>query len=199
MSTVREKLSDALLNGLAPFFPCLERSDLYYFGDYADVSVPIMQKYGLDITEEIVYNIKSSVMYEENKLFSDAREERGFLNIILSDDAISALMQSVTDNGLHSPSDRIEIGCCVSFIHARLLDAAFQDCNDTGIPAFGCPARRALLQCILADSPESLNIALRNTDLALRIDRRSRFEGSTGILDRAAALAMASALEKFLN
>ena len=186
-----------MISGLRPFCPDLEKSDLNFFGKNTDVSLPIKCKYCLDITCEIVYNIKSSIYFEGTLLISDARENRGFLNICISDNVILSLIQSLTDQAVRFPAERIEIGYKAAYIHARLLDAAFQSRQDAGIP-HDDPARRALLQCLLADSPESLNIALRTAEKALRHDRQIRAEGKESSIGKTAALAMAASLEKFL-
>lgn len=190
---VRALLTTAILPVLRRYFPEAEPADLGFFGGYADISSALPKKNGLDLSPETVYNIRTAISIGGAPLFSDAVCEAGFLGFTLSGEALEVIAGALAAESFPmEPSPVIELGATPECIHARLLDAAHALPEAPFKPPAG-EARAAFWHLIAADTPSSLEIALRQTEAALDAHRRSP------VFTKAAVLAMASAVSRFIS
>lgn len=193
MISPRLSVIGALLPAIRSFAPGAEGCDIGFFGETADISSPVPRKFGLDITPEMVYNIVYSTKLGGVPLLKSGSCENGFLNFTVSDEALRILAEEAAAGlGLSCPADVIEVGDTPAFLHAKLLGAALTAADDL-IPS-DPSVRRALWQCIAADSPESVGRAVSSVSAAFRA-----LSASGARLGRTAALAMASGVGKGIN
>lgn len=188
--SIRPQIEKALMPALLKVFPEAEPGDILLMGERADVCTPLPRKYGIDIGGETVYNI----LYEANiggvQLFSGADVSDGFLNFRLSDGAVARFAQGLAGGASLERPKAARVGLCREYVRLLLLHAADTAKEDGPLPPSDEGARRALRCCMAADSPASLQIAVRLADEVLRRNRKTR------LLGRTAALAMAAALEQ---
>lgn len=196
---LKQRITDALLPVLKEICFRCEVNDIGFFGSAADIACPLPAKYGLDMDEGTVYNIKNGVSVDGFPLFSSARLSAGFLELDISDGALGRFAAEVisgADEAAFIPADEFELKKGLEFVRARLLDIYRQKGGGFKIPA-DPDSRRALWHCLTADSPSSLNKAVKESGDAAMRDRLSRFSGSEKYdLSGGAALAMAVSLYK---
>ncbi len=193
----REEVVNALLPKLKELAPSAGVSDLSFFGGSADVSSPLTKKFGVDITPETVYNIKTTTVFRGLRLFSDVWEKGGFLNCdisgevweLIADEAISRLAD-------YDPDDTIDVSADPAFVRAGLLDAWHESAEEGGLPPADPVVRKAFRFCLMADTEARRSLALKAACEALSRSRRAKALGGSGLISKKAALAMASAFDK---
>ena len=185
----RERITAALLPALQRVFPGAGASDITFFGAYADVSSPLPRKYGVDISETAVYNIRDEVCLGGRALFSEAWVSGGFINFGISEEAFLSLCEGL-GNAPSSPAEVIGLSPCgVDYAVARLLDTA----NERPDAPFSLgrrfsSVRLSFRMAVFCDSPASRNLAADACLKALALDRRERLLGRRPALFMAAAL-----------
>lgn len=195
MSAARETVAAEALRILRDlgFADACER-DLMLFGSRYPVAAALPQKYGVDKDESLVYNILKSIAEVKSRLFSDIRLEGGYIDLMLRDEGFLYLQELSFREHPYAgaPADRLTVGCNAGFIHARLLHTANTADAADGLPSSPL-ARRALWQCMMADSPAGRSVALETTALALDEHRvKNTFRA------RNAAVMAALVLDRFL-
>jgi hypothetical protein len=194
---LKRSITDALLPVLREYCPKCSADDPGFFGSRADIAVPLGVKYGLDMDERMVYNIKNGVSMDGFPLFSSARMSSGFLELRIRDEALCRFARgtvSRADAAAFLPPDEFELFKGLGFIRARLLDLFRQRGGDITVPV-SPEARRALWHCLTADSPSSLNVALKEAGEAAERGRLDGLNGNGAFeLSGGAALAMAVSL-----
>ena len=198
--TARGQTAAALLGAIRAWLPGASEEDLGFFGGRADVSCPLGQKFGLDLTPEIVYNIKTAPELNGVPLVSRAWASGGYLNLELSGEALALLAEeAIAGDPSPVPPEVMEVGPNPGFTRARLLDAAFETEEDGDIPPKDPLIRAAFRKCLMADTDDRIRLAARSADEALSVHRRAKASGDrTRTIGRKAALAMAARL-KFEN
>ena len=189
--SLKQRITDALLPVLQGIDARIEPCDFGFFGSGADIALPLAAKYGLDTGDSLVYNIKNGVSVNGFPLFSSVRVSGGFLELDLDDGALARFAGEAaasTEEGALVPEEEFELGKSLGFVRARLLDITKQSGGDIVIPSDPA-ARRALWHCLTADSPSSLNRAVKEAEAVV-----SRCRLSPEILSGGAALAMAVSL-----
>ena len=184
--TTRERIANALLPVLRGHVQGISGSDLDFFGGYADIASPVPRKYGVDLTDDIVYNIRVSSVFDSLPLLESVIQENGYWSFTVSSGVIEYLAAEAA-SGIErlTPCPEMDTGLDPRFLHARLLDAAERNVGDD-IPE----ARRALWLALTADPERNRSIILRAVADAL--DRSRRTPG----IKRSSALAMAACIEK---
>ena len=189
--SLRQRITDALLPVLKELDGRCCAGDLGFFGGTADIALPLFAKYGVDSSEALVYNIKNGVSADGFPLFSSVRISGGFLELDVDDHALARFAAEVCaspDEAALVPADEFELGKGPGFVRARLLDIYRQKGGEFAVPR-DTAARRALWHCLAADSPSSLNRAVKEAENALLRERLL-----PGDLSGGAALAMAISL-----
>ena len=191
---LRRTVAGLLLPALKRQYPEAAAADLGFFGRRADISAPLIAKYGIDLSPDTVYNI----IYETNlggvPLISEVRTNGGFADLTFSTGALEAFAEAFIGEGLLlCPSETITLGPTPEAIHARLLTAAEALPEEGFAPPETALARAAFIQCLAADTPSSLSQALRLAEEALDCHRKRR------VFCRKAALAMAAAVSKTIG
>lgn len=196
--SLRRTVAFALLDSIRRFEPRAGESDLSFFGDIADVSSAVPRKFGLDITPEIVYDIKTTTFFGGALLFSEVWERCGYLNFVFSSEALSIMAREALSSArFPSFPDVMEAGDNPRFVRAALTSAADQAREDGSIVPSGAAARRALTLCLMADTPERKRLAAKRAFAVLREHRLAKTDGNkNGVIPKQAALAMAAALEE---
>ena len=189
--SIRPQIEEALLPALRRVFPGARGEDLLLMGERADVCTPLPRKYGLDIDDKTVYNILYETRLGGERLFSEAEAVDGFLNFRLSDGAVARFAEGLAGGASPERPKAARIGLNPEYVRMLLLHAADTAAEDGPLPPKDEGARRALRCCMAADSAASLQVSLRLAGEVLRRNRREL------LLGRAAALAMAAALESF--
>lgn len=188
----REKLIDLILPVFKSIFPRFERGDLLFFGDRADVVSPAPRKYSLDADENMVYNIKSSSA-NGTPLFREAASCGGYLNMTLSDEAVSSLADEFIAGRV--PGDipgAFRLGSDGELL-VRLIPLSR---TDGGVfPPEDPDIRRAVLFSMFAETKESGSRAAGLIRRALSKDRMARACGKR-LIPGKAALVMALFLEE---
>ncbi|MBO6061598.1 MAG: hypothetical protein J6P98_05745 [Clostridia bacterium] len=189
---IRQIVTAAVLPPLRRVFPGAGSADLLFFGPAADIASPLPGKTGLDFTEEKVYNILTNVSAGWSPLFTRVGVSGGFLEFTLSDPAVEYLASALlAERGAPPFPAGFELGPEPACAVAGLLTAA-ACAKDAGFTVPKEPEiRKALLLSLFADTPASVNKAVRAAQNALRSSRRG------AQLSRGAALSMAAALSRF--
>ena len=190
----RPRIISEVLPVLDEYEPRITGKDLLFFGVKADISSPVPLKYGVDITEEIVYNIISSSKIEGQPLFERVWQEDGFWNFAVSSGALELLArEAALEAERLTPCPLIVTGLTPEHIHARLLSVA--QCSRHGAVPSDSAARRALWLALTANPDANRQLILRETGIAL--DRARRMPHTAGI-GAEAALAIAACIEKMI-
>lgn len=189
--SIRSMLTEAILPALRELCPGAGPEDILFFGPHADVSSPLPLKYGVDISEDMVYNFMNMVAFCGSPLFSHTRINGGYIDLTFSDEALNALAGLFEGVKPFLPREPFEHGRDPYSLSARLLWAAEISCG------FQVPRdpvyRRAFLFCLLADTESSRARALSLSEEALKKTRLASLEGAE-TLSGGAAKCMAAAM-----
>lgn len=194
----RDEVERALIDAVLTLTPSAEKSDISFFGAVADVSSPLPRRYGLDITPEMVYNIRKSTVFRGVLLFSDVWEGGGFLNFNLSPEVWELIAdEAISLQTSYEPDDPIELSPDPALVRAMLLDAAHESKGEGVFPPSDPVISRAFRFCLMADSLSRRSLAARAAYEAISLHRRNKALGNTaGVISKKAALAMAAALNQ---
>ena len=191
--SLRSDTSELILSALRAFAPEAVKSDLNFFGSRSFVSSAVPLKFGLDNSEDIVYNIVNKVTVGGAPLFSDGSTESGFLNFAVTDDALLKLSERACLLPAVPLPQVFETGVNVPFIRARLYDAAYTSRVSDG---FICKDERlALWHVLMADTDGSRAKTLAELSALLdkhRLMRAMPFRG--GVIGKKSAPVMAHTL-----